>query len=168
MVTDFKTQLKKVMESDEYKTFVKEHGDYKLAHGFVQLDSDGAESKEWQIGFYSQTQDNIATFTTDPVKFNAFEKAFKDDNASIQELTETNEFIETEQAISIVKNHTQEQYPKERIRTIIVVIQMLEGKQTYNITAVTESFTMVICKIDAKNGELLSADKRSVLELKKE
>ncbi|MGM5481386.1 MAG: hypothetical protein ACQESE_03165 [Nanobdellota archaeon] len=168
MTDDFTTRLKKVINSEEYRTFKEEHNNYYLAHGFVQLDEQGNESKEWQIGFYSETEDNIATFLTDPVKFNTFEKALKNEHAIIEELTETEKFIKTDKARTIVKEHTVENYPREKITTMIIVIQVIDGKQTYNITAVTESFSMIICKIDAKTGEIVSADKRSVLELKKE
>ncbi|MFP4118954.1 MAG: hypothetical protein ACLFTH_02765 [Candidatus Woesearchaeota archaeon] len=168
MVEEFTKKLEEITASEEYKGFAKEHSDHHLAHGFAQLDKNGNETKGWQIGFYSPSQDNIATFTTNPVKFQGFEKAFKEDDATISELTETERFIETERAIENVKEHIKENHPKERIQTIIVVVQVIDDRQTYNITAVTESFTMIICKINALTGKFISTDKRSVLDLKQE
>lgn len=162
---DFNTVYKTTVESDEYKQFIKENPDYYLAHGFTQLDGKGEQQKPWQIGFYAKNRDNLAVFTTEPTGY-TFEKAFKD-GGTIEKL-EINSAKKTKEIFNIVKQLIDEKYPEELPGSYIVIIQNIDGKAGYNITAVTQSFSMINVKILAETGEVTSQKKNSILDLRKE
>lgn len=168
MVENFQDVMKKITKSKTYQTFKEDNPKYYMAHGFVQLDSEWNESKEWQLGLYSKANDNIAIFTKNPVKLQGYEKAFKEDGKIIEELKHIDKVKDVDTVLTTVKSHIEQTYPDERVRTTIVILQMIEGKPMFNITTVTESFTMIITKVDAQTADIVSSDKRSVLDLKKE
>ncbi len=158
--------MKQLQEWDEYKQFQKDYPDYYLAHGFIQLDGHYEEKESWQVGFYSKKQDNLAVFTSDPLKQLPFEEAFKE-SGIIEPLPEPSTLIDLEKATGILRHLMGDEYSKEVVSSFIVILQVLEGKVIYNITAVTQSLSMIIVKIDAKSGELIDHKQRSLMDLKK-
>jgi hypothetical protein len=154
-----------VIQDEAYKIFSKQHSDYYLAHGFIQLDHTYAPSTPWQIGFYSKTNDNIAVFDTNPVTLKGIEEAFKD-GGIIDELTLP--IIPTTQAITTVQELLANDYPNEQVTSTILIVQSVAEQAIYNITVITKTFSMIITRIDATSGELISHNKRSVLDLKKD
>lgn len=166
MVREFSEALKEVQDSDKYKNFAKKHDEYYLAHGFCQLDKNGEFAKKWQIGFYSPKQDNIASFTTDPVTFQGTEEAFKKEG-SIDKL-DMSALISSTSAFEEIQKLLGEEYKSEVVNNFIVILQTIEGVPTYNVTAVSLQFNMINIRLDASTGEVLKHAKNSIMELKKE
>ncbi|MGM5479891.1 MAG: hypothetical protein ACQESC_00355 [Nanobdellota archaeon] len=160
-------ELQTLRESTEFKEWHENNESYKLAHFFMQTDTKQTMAKELQIGFYSEKEDKIASFKINPVRFEGKEKIVKQEGKGVEELKNVDACIPLDKAITIVQEYAKENYPAEPVRTIITILQTIQGTQTYSITAVTERFTMIIIKLDAKDGSILSADKRSVLDLQK-
>lgn len=159
--------IETIYASDKYKEFHENYPDYYLAHCFAQLDKDGNESKQWQIGFYSPEKDNLATFVVNPaVKRGEFEDAFKEGGV-ISRLHFEN-IIEAKQAIDIVHELINKEYKGELVNSFIIIIQTVDEKAVYNITAITMAFAMITIKIDATDGKILDHKKRSILDLRKE
>jgi hypothetical protein len=51
-----------------------------------------------------------------------------------------------------------------KLNELIAVIQTIEGKLLWNITAMAEGFVIISIQIDAISGELLKFDKRNLLD----
>lgn len=167
MVRDFVDAVSEIMDSPEYEKFSKDHPKYYLAHGFTQLDQNYSQTKEWQIGFYSVRNDNLGVFDTNPAVLLPFEEAFKD-GGTIDELKQHMEFIPTSQAIETVKNLLNEKHSHEIPNSFLIIVQMIKGVPTYNITAITMAFSMLITHINALTGEIIKESKSSVLNLSKQ
>lgn len=166
MVREFADALTEVLDSKEYETFSKDYPSYHLAHGFIQLDKNFNQTKEWQIGFYSKNNDNLAVFETNPLKQNEFEEAFKD-GGHIDELQNPLNFISTDEAIKKVKEILNEKHSHEIPNSFLVILQVIKGIPVYNITAITIAFSMISIHIDANTGEIAKENKASVMDLKK-
>ena len=166
MVREFSEALKEVQESDKYKQFAEHHTDYYLAHGFTQLDKNGEHAKSWSIGFYSPDKDNIVSFTTSPLTKLPAEEAFKKDG-TIDKLEEEG-VITTEKAFEVLEKTIHGEYPQEVVNNYIFILQVIDKKATFNVTAVTLQFNMITVRIDALTGEVIAHKKRSILDLKKE
>lgn len=158
--------MKKLEAWDEYQSFTKKYDDYYLAHGFIQLTGHYEEKDAWQIGFYSLKQDNLAVFITDPLKQLPFEESFKE-SGIIEPLLDPSTLIDLEKATGIVRHLMGDKYSKEVVSSFIVILQVLKGECLYNITAVTQSLSMIIIKIDARDGNIIEHNQRSLMDLKK-
>lgn len=168
IMKDFKDALREVKDSKPYSGFCNAHPDFYLAHGFLQLDGNRSVTKKWQIGYYSTKEDKLAVFNTEPVLLQPLEDAFKD-GGIISELTDCNSFKTTTEILTIVEDElAQEAYTKDIPTSFIVIVQVIDNIQVYNITAVTTSFSMITFRIDANTGEKISVVKRSILDLKKD
>lgn len=64
---DLKQTIKKVESSKVFKSFIKAHPDYFLAHCFAML-VEGEKEKDikWELGYYSEKTDKIVVFETEP------------------------------------------------------------------------------------------------------
>jgi hypothetical protein len=167
MIKKFSDILQEVQKSEAYTTFIKEHPEYYLAHGFIQLDKEFATSKDWQLGFYSKEKDNLALFHTEPIKFVGFEDAFKEDG-HIDELKFTSSYIDIDSVKKLVGGLLATEYSNEEASSFICILQTIDTKPLYNITAITSSLAMISIRIHAEIGEILSHKKSSILSLKKD
>ncbi len=165
LMQEFNDIYDEIIAHDEYKKFSKENKDYYLAHGFLQLDEKFNPSTPWQVGFYSEKNDDIAVFETNPIKLKDVEEAFKE-GGIIDMLSVP--IIPTSQALDIIKKLLAEEYAQEQGSSTILIVQSIGGQAVYNITIITKTFSMIITRIDAKSGEIISHDKRSILDLKKD
>lgn len=166
MTKEFQEVLEQVRNSEEYKKFSKVYNDYYLAHGFIQLDKEFNQAKEWQIGFYSLTNDNLAVFETSPIKQLPLEEAFKD-GGTISELKDSKKFISTKEAIEKVKIILDEKHSHEIPNSFLLILQTINNIPIYNITAITSAFSMISTHINAITGEIVKENKSSVLDLSK-
>lgn len=162
---EFKEAYDEIIASKDYKTFAKKQPTYYLAHGFIQLDENFKPSTDWQIGFYSKEQDNLAVFTTNPPTLKGIEEAFKDGGV-IDQLTLST--IPATEAIRNVQTILKENYENEQATSSIVIVQSIDKQAIYNITVITKTFSMIICKINATNAQIIEHKKQSILDLKKD
>ena len=167
MVKQFSDVFKEIIDSEDYKKFFDENPSYYLAHGFIQLNSRFETTKHWQVGFYSADKDNLALFQTNPVKFVGFEDAFKD-GGMIDKLAFDETFVDMDKVNEVVGGLLATEYSAESPTSFIVVLQSVLGKELYNVTVVTASFSMLLIKVDALTGKIVSHKKESLLSLKKD
>ncbi len=158
--------MQKLNDWETYKKFTKEYDDYYLAHGFIQLTTQYEPKEDWQIGFYSLKQDNLAVFTIEPLKQLPFEDAFKE-SGIIDPLPDPSTLIDLDKVAGLLRHLMGDVYSKEVVSSFIVILQVLNGQVLYNVTAVTLSLSMVIIKIDALSGEILEHKQKSLMDLKK-
>lgn len=168
MIEDFAKIYEKLVDSDAYKQFQRDHEGYYLAHGFVQLDNKYEAAKDWQLGFYSIEKDNLAVFETNTPKLLSFDEAFKD-GGTISELKfDKDKFVTTQFALEYGKNLLAEKYKGELVMNVIVILQVIGEQPTYNLTFITQAFSMITIHVDALSGEIKKEVKNSVLDLKKQ
>jgi len=165
MVADFQTILNELLNSKEFKEFNKKNNSYYLAHGFVQLNKDLTEKSSWQIGFYSKEKDNLAVFETKPIKLIDFEEAFKKEG-HIDKLNLTPDFKTTKQILTLLKEHITKKYSSQSPNSYLMIVQVIDGKEVYNVTTITEAFSMINTRFDAKTGEIVLDEIRSILDLR--
>lgn len=163
---DFSETVKLVTKSQDYTTFKNDHPSYELVHGFLQLNSDFTVKANWQLGYYSKDKDDLGTFDTNPVKFSGFEEAFKK-GGTIDSLGDYTKFLQTSKIIEKLDTHMKSTYSNEVANTYLIILQVIGGISVYNITIVTASFSMITIRFDALSGKIISDEKRSVLDLRK-
>jgi len=167
MVEDFKEIHEKLVKSDAYNKFQKENKGYYLAHGFVQLDSKYNASKDWQVGFYSKDNDNLAIFETKPPEFASFDDAFKEGGIINELKYDSEKFLSTNECLDKAKKILEEKYKGEITMNVILILQVINNNPTYNLTFITQAFSMITIHVNALTGEITKEVKNSVLDLKK-
>ena len=168
MVDDFSEIYAKVVSSTDYVQFKEKHKGYVLAHGFVQLNKKFEVEKPWQLGFYSKENDNLAIFETNPVKHLSFDEAFKD-GGTIDELKfDPKTFKSTKDVLEIAKINLNEKHKGELVMNVIMILQSINSKPVYNMTFITQTFSMITMHVDALSGDIIKETKSSILDLKKQ
>lgn len=164
--------IKKVEKNKSFKSFIKAHPDYFLAHCFAMVDeSDKGDNKnknekelKWELGYYSEKTDKLVVFETMPkINMRPEEDAFKKEG-TIKKLDISKVKINITKALKICDELTNKKYPNRSITKKIIILQNLE-KEIYNITLVTLSFDILNIRIDAVSGEVLSDNIQSIMGL---
>jgi hypothetical protein len=155
--------IKKVEQSKAFKSFIKEHPDYFLAHCFTMV-SQGEKKFKWELGYYSEKTDKIIVFETEPkINMRPEEEAFKKEG-TIKKLEVSKIKTSITKALKTCDEVVKSKYPKESITKKIIILQNLD-KQLYNITLVSLSFDIINIKIDASTGEVLYDNIQNIMSL---
>lgn len=137
-----------------------------LAHAFFM--DDGHE--EWQIGFVNPSDEEITVFVVseDSVTKNPPAEALKKPGETINELVLEDVGVLAHDALASAKKHLSENYEGHPLKQSIVLLQNLsEYGQVYNITLVTETFHMLNIKLSSSSGEVVSEKFDHLMSLKK-
>ena len=158
----FKEALDRLVKTKEFKEWKKKNKDFFLTNAFVK-------DSQMQIGYCRKKDNKIVSFIIGDEKIERFEdEVFKRPDAKIIELTLDNVKIDVDKALKIAKDKKEEIYSNEDINKNIIILHNSEQGEIWNITLISKSFNMLNFKIDAKEGKLLSHEKRSLLQLGKE
>lgn len=157
----FTDALKRLREDTAFAQWSNQNKDHYLAHAFFMKDAGIAP--EWQIGFYNRPDDRIVVFTLgDEVRMNPPSEVFKKDSG-VKELVEKDVLVEFEDALAAAEQHRLENYKAHTPIKTIVLLQKLKVGQVWNISFVTNTFTVCNVKIDTKTKKVLSASCESLL-----
>jgi len=160
---DFRHIVDKVEGSKDYKEFIKENPSYYLVHVFTVIDS--GHDEIWQIGYYSKETDRIIVFeyNLDTIKVHPPAEALKKEEY-IQPLDISILAVSKSDANIACKELIKEHYPKELLSNSIMLLQNLpEFGQVWNVTMVTLAFSVINAKIDAITGNVLKHHKENLM-----
>jgi len=160
---DFKNIIGQVEESNEFKTFIKKNPHYYLVHVFTMVDSETIGV--WQIGYYSKDTDKLVVFEShdDLVYIHPEADALKKEEY-IQPLDLSKLKISKNDANEIYDNTLKENYPNEiKSKTIVLLQNLPEYGQVWNITLVTLALSVINIKIDAETGKVIKHTKENMM-----
>ncbi|MFT4250327.1 MAG: hypothetical protein ACMXYD_03120 [Candidatus Woesearchaeota archaeon] len=137
-----------------------------LAHAFFM--DDGRD--EWQVGFVNPDDESIIVFVVseDSVTKNPPSEAFKKPEDVIAPLRLEEVKVPASQALAAAKKHLSEKYPTHPLKQAILLLQVLDGSQVYNITLVTETFYLLNLKLASSSGEVVSEEFDHLMKLRQE
>lgn len=155
--------IQRLEQSEIFMKFKEQQDDYYLAHAFSMFQSLNSKP-EWQIGYYSKKEDKIVSFETNPFSILPAQEVFKkSDSIPLLDLKVVD--VPFTKALDICNSLMQEKNSAEQITRIILLLQTINDVPTYNITFVTSSLSMLLFKIDAITGKLISNEKKSLMDL---
>jgi hypothetical protein len=160
---DFKHIVERIEHSEDYKDFIKNNPEYYLVHVFSVIDSEHDDM--WQIGYYSKETDKIIVFEYDleTIKVHPPAEALKKDEY-IQPLDIDILAVTKSDADITCKGLIKEHYPRELPSKSIMLLQNLpEFGQVWNVTMVTLTFSIINAKIDAITGNVLKHHKENLM-----
>jgi len=166
---DIKKVISDVESSRQYKAFIKDNPEHYLVHLFSMMDT--LHQKDWQIGYYSKKTDRITVFDCKDdgsIEIMPPQEAFKEKNY-IESLDIVKVKISKEEATKTTEKVLKESYGAESLNKVIMLLQNLpEYGQIWNLTIVTATFSVINIKIDAVTGKVVKHSKESLLGWKKE
>ena len=163
---DFKKAVGFIEDSKEFKDFIKKNKGYYLVHVFSPRDF--ANDNVWQIGYYSRDTDKIVVFenNNDVVLIHPPEDALKKEEY-IQALDLEKLEVSRVDASTICDEVLKEYYSHEQLNKAIFLLQNLpEFGEVWNITLVTQTFSVINIKINATTGKVVKHHKENPMNWK--
>ena len=166
---DLKIALKKLEENSEFKKWHKKNKNTYLSYAFKipqEMDSD-----DWQFGFYNKKKDRITTFVVsgDNVNIRPEEEIFKKEETKVNEIQLDKVKLTFDNAMAKANEFQEKNFPKDKsIKTIVILQNISEFGNIWNVTYVTEAFNTLNMKINASNGRILEHNLSSVFSFRKQ
>ena len=164
---EFLEAIKKLEDSNEFKEWRKKNKEMYLVHGFTMLGSFKEDPMNWQIGYYNKKDDKITPIEVDGgISIGQPQDAFKK-NESIKKLDLKKIKINAKKALDDNEKARLEKYAKEEPMKIFVIIQNIEEfGDVWNITTATNTMNTINTKIDAESGEIKSIKTENFMQMK--
>ena len=149
--------LTKIESSEEFKEYKKKNTNSFLADIFTII-KEKDKQLDWQFDYYSKSKDKITSFVIQNKEIQKKEaEIFRKDQCEILKLNLNNIKIPIEKALEEINKKT-----KEKPNEIIIVLQVINKKETWNITYLTTSFRTLNTKINAKSGKIILQEEASL------
>jgi hypothetical protein len=152
-----------VEKSNLYQKFKKDNPHYYLAHGFCTFEKEKQSS--WNIGYYSKKTKKITSFVADGevVQLPA-DEAFRKEG-HVAQLNEKDILVDLNIALEQAEQYRVEHHRAEDVMKTIILVQYIDDEPTWNITLITNIFSLINVRTSAKSGKLLKVTADSVLNL---
>ncbi len=160
--------LDKLNSDISFKQYLKNNPKAYLSHFFMMMEKD--MKNDWQIGYYNPDSNLVSTYivTNKDIIAETPQEPFKKPEDSIARLGFDKIKKYYDDAIKKAKECLKKNYPKELpLKTMIILQNIKDFGNIWNITFVTSSFNTINIKIDAKEGNILNHEKTSFMKFKK-
>ncbi|MBN2420826.1 hypothetical protein JXB27_00950 [Candidatus Woesearchaeota archaeon] len=145
--------IAKLEKSKEFVSWKKEAKPAYLAHAFVM--NDEANKGLWQIGYFNPKTNLITVFVVNGnIQRQPDAEVFKEQKKMVAPLKLSEVKLDEIKAMEEGKKVLDENYKGTEVFRSFMILQDLDKVgQVWNITFVTQKFTTVNVKIDAKTGK---------------
>ena len=159
--------IKELEAHSEFKEWRKKNPKSFLAHLFVMHDEPNKGIV--QVG-YSNRDESMTTFFIEKgeVKIATEQEVFKKPDDRILKLDIRNVKLADEEAMEKAEKILAEEYRQKPLKSFLILQNLREFGQIYNITFVTAGFRTLNVKIDAATGNVLKHELTSLMQYKKE
>ena len=162
---DFKTALKKLKESSEFRKWVSKNKKSYLTYAFTMIEN--SEKSEWQIGYYDKSLDKVTVFTiNNNIEINPEQDVFKKPGTVVKKINLKDVKFSLDNVLKKTQTIKEKKYPKELVTKTIAILQNIELGQLWNITFITSSLNTINIKIDAKTGKTIKHELVSLFQFK--
>ena len=161
-------EIKKKLESHpEFKAWQKDNPESYLAHMFWM--NDEANINIVQVG-YCNKDESITTFfiEKDNVKIATEKEAFKKPGDKILSLDASKVKVKREDAMEKAGKLLRETYKTSAMKSFMILQNLKEYGQVYNITFITQSFSTLNVKINSETGEAVKHELASLMDYRRD
>ncbi len=166
MLTKLKESIKKLESSKTFKDYKKTNPDAYLTSTFLMAEN---LEEDWQLDYYSIKSKKITSFVIkDKIKSMPETKPFQEKETIIEKLDIDKIKIDFKKVLEIADKLKKEKYKNETLTKKIIVLQNLkEFGQIWNLTFLTSSFKTLNIKINASSGKILKENLASLITFTK-
>ncbi|RME78068.1 hypothetical protein D6774_02325 [Candidatus Woesearchaeota archaeon] len=150
--------LEQLRDDQGVQAWLEHHPQAKLVHVFFMVQ--GNNYSEYHVGYYDEQTQKMTTFIVNGTSISIKEEGdlLKKDDSPLLPLDEKTLTSTVEEALDAAKKVQEKDYAKEIPLKIMVILQNLpDVGQVYNITYVTQSMKTLNIKVDAATAQVLSA-----------
>jgi len=156
----------KLTRSEQFKAWSPEHSDFYLTHFYTTLNNKYQITTPWELGFYSKSQDKIATFIVDKkITLKPEEEVFKK-KGEVNPLDLQTIKIDHQEALKLFQEQKEKHHSPEQLLTGFLILQNLNHQIIWNISFATRSMHILNFKLDAQTKELISSQLINFIERK--
>jgi len=162
---EFQELVKRVEESEEFKSFIKDKKNVILAHIFVMMDEENKDS--YQVGYYNKDDEKMTTFLVKPETITSMQETeiLKLPGTEILELKIEEVHLSGQDALDAAQEVKDEEYPGIPVLKTFFIIQNSSIGQVFNITYFTRDLKTINFKLSTMTGELLDHSCASLVDM---
>jgi len=162
---DFKTALKKLKNSPEFRKWISKNKKSYLTYAFTMIEN--SEKSEWQIGYYDKKLDKVTVFTiNNKIEINPEQDIFKKPGTAVKNINLKDIKFSLDKILKKAQTIKEKKYSKEFVTKTIAILQNIDLGQLWNITLITSSLNTINIKIDAKTGKTIKHELISLFQFK--
>lgn len=162
---DFRTALKKLKNSSEFKKWFSKNKKSYLTYAFTMIEN--SEKSDWQVGYYDKKLDKVTVFTiNNEIEINPEQDIFKKPGTAVKKVNLKDVKFGLDKILKKAQAIKEKKYPKELVTKTIAILQNIDLGQLWNITLVTSSLNTINIKIDAKTGKTIKHELVSLFQFK--
>ena len=162
---EFKTVLKKLKDSPEFRKWVSKNKKSYLTYALTIIEN--SEKSDWQIGYYDKKLDKVTAFTINSkIEINPEQDIFKKPGTAVKKINLKDVKFGLDKILKKAQRIKAREYPKELVTKTIAILQNIELGQLWNITLVTSSLKTINIKIDAKTGKTIKHELISLFQFR--
>jgi len=129
---------------------------------------DEKDKGTWQIDFYSPKKHKITSFIVNKgIKVIPSEQIFQKEVKAIEPLDLNKIKITLDQAYKKINDVLKKKFSHETPSKKIIILQMFEKKEIWNISYITTTLNLINTKIDAVKGKVLESKLQPLIDLRK-
>jgi len=164
---DLREIIERVEGSAAFATFSSTATTHRLVHVFATK----GDAKLVEVGYYDPVADAITVFTDAvPVSASEAQDVFRGDEQKGKEELLGLARDEIEVGILAVREKLKafidEKHPAHPIAQEILILQSRDGIPTWGATLLTHTLHVILVRVDARDGKILSSELRNILELR--
>ncbi|GAI03362.1 unnamed protein product, partial [marine sediment metagenome] len=115
---NFKTALKKLKESSEFKKWISKNKKSYLTYAFTMIEN--SEKSEWQIGYYDKKSDKVTVFTiNNNIEINPEQDVFKKPGTAVKKINLKDVKFSLDNILKKTQNIKEKKYSKEVVTKTI-------------------------------------------------
>jgi len=162
---NFKTVLKKLKDSPEFRKWVSKNKKSYLTYALTIIEN--SEKSDWQIGYYDKKLDKVTAFTINSkIEINPEQDIFKKPGTAVKKINLKDVKFGLDKILKKAQRIKSREYPKELVTKTIAILQNIDLGQLWNITLVTSSLNTINIKIDAKTGKTIKHELISLFQFR--
>lgn len=164
---DVQRIVERIEASPAFAAFAKDAREHRLVHIFTTK----GDAKPVEVGYYDAGADAITVFSDDePVLASEAQEVFRSEDGEKKEELAALPRDEIEIGIIAVREKLKEfvdqKHPAHPIAQEILILQQREGVPSWGATLLTHTLHVILVRVDARDGSIISSELRNILELR--
>jgi len=151
----------KLHESKEFKNFQNKHKDSYFCAGFFVLDFENGKNMH-QLDYYHPKSKKVTTFMLDKgIEEKISEQLMKKKPLKLDTKTK----IDLDALKGIVEDEMKNHTITEKIKKIIAILQVIDGKKIWNLNCITSGMGLLKVHVDDETDTILKFEKVDLMDI---
>lgn len=163
-----KADFKRLGESKELDSFMKDHKGAYFASAFMISNYDCLDAAPWSLEFYWPENGKVSTFVFDSKwKFTADEDILQKEKRVLEKLDLEKVKFDFDHALGKIKESLSKDFNGDSPFKLIVILCSSDSRPAWNITVFTSTFKLINFMVDAVSGDIASSRVENLLSFSK-